>query len=239
MLPCLRLILLPNGVPVDPDRELARRWLTEELERPGYQLQESWTSRALGWIMRQLPDVQLPGTLPGWASVMLLVLVLVAVAAVLAFASRDRWRKQRLSPVRAPGSVLEEVGLSARAYLDRAQAALTSGDHDRALIDGYRAIAAGAVERTLLDDRPGRTAHEVALGLGPSFPGEQVALAEAGTSFDAVRYGDHRAQAHSAQSVLDLEARLRGTKPVLPPTGGQPAIGDQTAYRSPSAGGPA
>lgn len=201
--------------PLDPDRDEARRLFQEELARGDYQLQESWVSRAWRWFTDLFSGLGGVGPLPGWVTWALLALVLVAVLAVLAFASRDRWRTGRLAQRVSPGAVLERPARSAAEHRQEATAALGSGDHDRAVLEAYRAVAVGAVERTLLDDRPGRTAHELAVGLAPVFPDQADALLAAADAFDAVRYGDHRATADQARPVVDLDARLDATRPAL------------------------
>ncbi|MGO0576604.1 DUF4129 domain-containing protein [Ornithinimicrobium panacihumi] len=204
-------------VPVDPDRDQARTWLEEELARPGYTTERSLVSRVLEWIGDRLPSLDLPGQLPAWTAWVALAVVLVAALAVIAFGTRDRWRKASLADRRAsPGAVLEEE-LTARDYRDRARSAMAAGDLDAALVDSYRAVAAGAVERTLLDDRPGRTAHEVALDLAAPFPAFAAELGVAGDRFDAVRYGDHHATAAQARDMAELEARLAAERPVTAP----------------------
>jgi hypothetical protein len=204
-----------TGPPLDPDRDQARRLLEEELTRGDYQLQESWVSRAWSWFTDLFSGFSGVGPLPGWVTWVLLVLVLVAVLAVLAFATRDRWRTGRLARRGAPGAVLEGPARAAAEHRQEATAALAAGDHDRALLEAYRATAAGAVERTLLDDRPGRTANELATGLAPVFPDIRQELLAAADAFDAVRYGDHRATPEQARHVVDLDARVHAARPVL------------------------
>lgn len=201
--------------PLDPDRDEARRLLEEELGRPGYDLQESWLRRAIGWILDRLPSLDLDASLPPWAAWAGLAVLLVAAAAVAAFATRDRWRKQALKNRPQTGAVLEGPGLTAPEHRARAREALAAGDPDRAVVEGYRALAVSAIERTLLDDRPGRTAHEVALSLAPIFPGEGSPLARAADLFDAVRYGDQHVDRSAATEVLELEQRLLSARPAL------------------------
>ncbi|WP_131105345.1 DUF4129 domain-containing protein [Ornithinimicrobium sufpigmenti] len=204
--------------PLDPDRDEARRLFQDELARGDYQLQESWVSRAWRWFTDLFSGFGGLGPLPGWVTWVLLALVLVAVLAVLAFATRDRWRTARLSGHGAPGAVLEGPARAASEHRQEAAAALGAGDHDRAVLEAYRAVAAGAVERTFLDDRPGRTAHELATGLAPVFPDARDELLTAADAFDAVRYGDHRATAEQARQVVDLDARLDAARPALAET---------------------
>jgi hypothetical protein len=204
---------------VDPDRDQARRWLEEELSGPDYQVRESVVLRVWRWITDHLPSLDLAGELPGWAAWALLGVVLLAAAAVVAFAARDRWRRGVLSSTAARGAVLEEAGVTAAEYRRRAAAAAAAGDHGAALLDAYRAIAAGAVERALVDDRRGRTAHEVSVELAPVFPDEAQALAVAADRFDAVRYGGVKPDAGQAAEVTRLDRRIAATRPVLAATG--------------------
>ena len=204
---------------LDPDRDQARRLLQEELDRGDYQLQESWAARAWRWFTDLFSGWGGAGPLPGWVTWALLALVVVAVLAVLAFASRDRWRTGRLAARGAPGAVLEGPARAAAEHRAEAARALATGDHDLVVLEAYRAVAVGAVERTLLDDRPGRTAHELATGLGPVFTHEAVELLSAADAFDAVRYGDHRASPEQARQVVDLDSRLGSARPALSEAG--------------------
>lgn len=201
--------------PVDPGRDEARRWLTDELSRPEYAVQESWVGRAVRWLRERIPDPDLPGRLPEWASWAALVLVVVAVLAVLAFATRDRWRRAGLSAAPPGGSVFDDERLTASAYRDRARAALRAGDHAAAVLHAYRAVVAGAGERRLLDAAPGRTAHEVAVALAPLFPDAAADLTRAADRFDAVRYGARPATAGQAEQILALDERLSASRPAL------------------------
>lgn len=201
---------------VDPDRDEARRWLEDELRGADYQVRESLVLRAWRWVTDRLPTLDLPGQLPSWAAWALLGVVLLAAAAVVLFAARDRWRRGSMTVLPGRGAVLEEAGVSASGYRRRAASAQAAGDHDAALLDAYRAIAAGAVERALADDRPGRTAHEVSVVLAPAFPNLAASLSEAADAFDSVRYGSAHAGARRAAAVVELERRLADTPPVLP-----------------------
>lgn len=189
--------------------------LEDELARGDYQLTESLVSRIWRWFSGLFDGLSLPGQLPPWATWVVLGAVLLAVVAVLAFAARDRWRTGRLTEHRPTGAVLEGPRRSAAAHRADARRALEAGDHDTAVLEGYRSLAAGAIERTLLEDRPGSTAHEVGTGLAPVFPAEAPALLRAADHFDAVRYGDHRADADQARHVLGVDERLAAARPEL------------------------
>lgn len=209
--------MVTTGVPVDPDREEARRLLEDELRDPSYQLHESLVVRAWRWVNDHLPALDLPARLPPWTAWAVLGGVLLVALAVVLFAARDRWRRGGADD-RGRGGVLDEVGTSAADYRRRAQRAMTAGDHRAALLDAYRAVAAGAAERALLDDRPGRTAHEVAVSLAPVLPEEADALARAADRFDAVRYGGAATGAEEARRMLELDRCVAAARPVV--TGG-------------------
>lgn len=203
------------GVPVDPDRDQARQWLQSELDRPGYSVERSFVSRVWEWITGHLPSLDLPGTLPPWAAWAALALILLAGLAVITFVSRDRWRRASLSLQPATGAVLEEEGLRATDYRARAVAALLAGQPGAALVDAYRALTASSIERSLLDDRPGRTAHEVAVDLSSVFPDAALDLARAAEHFDEVRYGAHDASREQASAVLALEEQISRSRPAF------------------------
>ncbi|MFB9731132.1 DUF4129 domain-containing protein [Ornithinimicrobium kibberense] len=192
----------------DPGRDEARRWLEEELASGGYRVRESVVERVLDRLAELLPSPGLTGTLPGWASWVVLAAVLVAVLAVLTRAARDRRRQAVLGRRTADGAVLPDRPLTAAAYRERAARALAAGESDTALLDAYRAVAAEADGRGWLPDRPGRTAHELAAELGARAPALAGDLAEAADRFDAVRYGAAHVAADQARAVLDLGLRL-------------------------------
>jgi hypothetical protein len=197
---------------LDPDREEARELLIRELTRAEYNRPESFVMRAMEWLTERLDGLieVLPGS-TGLSSLILgLVLALVVVAIV--FVLRGSTRSRRLQD-RGAGLVLEEPGLTAEDYRARADAAARSGDWDRVLLDSYRAIAAATEERTLLDELPGTTAHEIAVGLALPFPDHAGALAAAAHRVEAVRYGGAHATQPEAERVRELDRLLSRTRP--------------------------
>ena len=142
---------------------------------------------------------------------MVAVLLAVVALVVLRVVRPEAVTRGRASAVAA----VDDEGLSAADYRDRARASTALGDWDAVLLDGYRAMAASAVERTLLTELPGRTAHEVALALAPVFPDHADALASAASSFDDVRYGHRRTTKAQAMATTELDTELLRTKPRL------------------------
>jgi hypothetical protein len=198
--------------PLDPTSAQAREWLEAELRKGSYHESPGLLQRLWDWLSDVLLSTTTGGSLPWW-TVWLAVLVGVGVVALLV--ARSVRAERRMRGPRDRG-VLEGPVRPASEHRAAARAALADGDADTAVLEGYRAIARSAVERTLLDDLPGRTAHEVSVDLGPAFPVHTAALASAADAFDAVRYGRRSASVDTARAVLALDDDLSRARPVLP-----------------------
>lgn len=196
---------------LDPDRDEARELLQRELVKPDYNRPESLLQKGLNWLLERLSD--LIQIMPGSNGLSMLLLGVILTLAVLAifFAVRGSRRTRRLTD--RIGPVLAEVGLSARDYRARATAAAREGRWDDVLLDSYRAISAATDERALLDELPGTTAHEIALGLRGPFPDHAESLLAAANAFDGVCYGDQRASQQEAEQVRELDKTLASTRP--------------------------
>lgn len=198
--------------PLDPSSAEARNWLVEELSKPAYRTEPTSVERFWDWLTRLLGGSEVASGPPAWV----VPVVVLALLGVLALILVRTLRGSARAPGAGTGTVLEEKGVSAAAYRARAEQAGQRGDWDRALLDGFRAISAASVERTLVGDAPGRTAHEVALALAPVFPSYAGQLRSAADAFDAVRYGRRPARPEAARAVLGLDADLARSRPVLP-----------------------
>ncbi|MBM6402898.1 DUF4129 domain-containing protein [Phycicoccus sp. CSK15P-2] len=194
----------PLDAPLDPSSDDARRWLADELTSGRYQSQPGLLDRLREWL-QQLLESGPSGELPSVVLPIAIGLVLAAVAAVLAVVLRRE--VGRTGPGDRSGE-LDVPDVPADTLRRQARDALAAGDWDTAVLDGLRAVARRAVERVVLDDAPGRTAHEVAVALTAPFPDEQPALLAAADAFDAVRYGDRRATEEQARELLGLDDRL-------------------------------
>ncbi|GGB83957.1 DUF4129 domain-containing protein [Knoellia flava] len=196
--------------PLDPTRSEGRRLLEQELSKPRYAVEPSLWDRFREWLLGLL-DTTGPG-LPSWvfALVVLVVIAVLALAAVLLLRPEARGRRSATDR-----GVLDERGVDATAYRSRANDALRQGNWDAVVLDGYRALVAAAVERTVLDELPGRTAHEASVALSRAFPNEGEALRAGADRFDAVRYGHGRACEAEAREVLALDERLTRARPRL------------------------
>lgn len=202
---------LLDAPPLDPSRAEGRRWLEDELAKARYDVTPSLWDRFVAWLLG-LFDTTGPG-LPSWVFALVLLVALAVIALVVVLLLRPEARARRSGD---HGSVLDDRGVDATAYRVRARRAVSDGDWETALLDSYRAIVASGVERTILDDLPGRTAHEASVELSRAFPAEYAGLRRAADRFDAVRYGHDPAGEADAREVLALDERLGRTRPELP-----------------------
>lgn len=197
----------------DPDADEARNLLQRELSQPEYNRPGGWISRLLGWLDERLNDLLsvVPGS--GWLSVLVVILVVAIVIVAIVFAARHRLRETSLSR-NFGGTVLDDELLTAAQYRDRARGAAAAEDWDSCLLDFFRALTASAGERTLLDDAPTRTAHEVADQLALAFADRADSLRSSADAFDRVRYGQIACTQPDAERVRDLDRALEKARPV-------------------------
>jgi hypothetical protein len=201
-----------DGPPLDPSSPEARQWVLDELAKGRYTTEPSPWQRFVEWLQHLLAGQPGAGLVPAWGAALVVLVVLAVVALVVI----RLLRAEPSTPGGRPrGAVVDDEGLSAADYRARAAGARARGDWDAVLLDSYRALAASAVERTLLTDLPGRTAHEVALALESVFPTQAESLAASALEFDAVRYGHRRTTQAQADAAADLDATLRTTRPTL------------------------
>ena len=78
------------------------------------------------------------------------------------------------------------------------------------------------LERTLVAERPGATAHEVSLELARAFPDHRPTLHDASDTFDAVRYGGRLPDRTAVEAIRDLDRALSGTRPLRSATRTRP-----------------
>ena len=203
--------LLPGTAmrgPLHPDADTAREWLRQELLRREYR--PNLVQRMQDWFQELLGKANGTGSLGGLSDTLLLGLT-VLVALLLVFVL-SRLRRSAGAD-RAPEAVFGDVRRTAAEHRRLARAAYDTGAWDDAVVEGMRALAAGLVERQLVDDVPAATAHEVTSLAAPRFPPYADRLKSAATAFDETRYGDHRATRERANAMLDLESALTGASP--------------------------
>lgn len=203
------LAQLVAGVPVDPDAETAQRWATEELLDPVYHQQRSLLARLLDWIAELLAGLRTPAAFDPFA-VLAVVGVLVAVVVVAFLVAGP----VRLSRRRAGDrSVLaDDDARTSDQIRAAADAAALAGDWSLAVLERFRAIVRGLEERTVLDERAARTAHEAALAAAGRLPSLGSELVAAGRTFDDVAYGDEPATQQDEIRLRGLDARVQDAR---------------------------
>lgn len=203
--------MIPSKIPLDPGNDQARQWLADELAKgryvPGFDV---W-----GWLERMLSRLQVTQvggvSLPGWV-VPLVATVVVVTALILVLRAGDSELRRR---PRKSGSFVDDATLTAADYRRLSAEAEAAGDWNVVALQSFRAFAVSAVERALLEERPGRTAHEAVVDLRQVFPSHRERMDDAAEVFDLVRYGDGTATRESALAVRELDDELRRTRPVL------------------------
>ncbi len=204
---------LAADVPVDPDAATAQRWARDELLDPVYHQRPSLLSRILQWISEQLSGIQTPGAFTPVALVAVVVLIVAVVAIAFAVNGPVR-RARRLASER---SVLDADDARTSDQIRRAaDAAASAQDWNLAIIERFRALVRGLEERTVLDERAARTAHEAADAAASRFPDLGGDLVAAGRLFDAVAYGHETAGPDADGRLRELDRRTRAARPTTP-----------------------
>ncbi|WP_456788018.1 DUF4129 domain-containing protein [Cellulomonas sp. P5_C5] len=197
------------GIPVDPDAATARRWATEELLDPVYHEQGSLLGRLVDWLAELLSGLRTPAALDPFA-VLAVAGVIVGIV-VVAFLVAGPVRGSRRG--RPDRSVLADDDSRTSAQIRAAaDAAAATGDWTVAVLERFRAIVRGLEERTILDERAARTAHEAALAAAARLPALAAELVAAGRTFDDVAYGDVPATAQDEARLRELDSRVQDTR---------------------------
>lgn len=177
--------------PIDITRDDAAREAAKELAKPAYgQAGDNVISRVINQVMTWITDLlsNLTGQSPsGNTGVLMLAgLILLVVIVVL-------WRAGVLRTTRGTKSQVVFEGdrrQNASEYRAQAEAEATSGDYTAAVRSRFRACIAELTERTVLDERPGRTAYEAVADAGRVVPALRDPLQPAALVFTEVVYGN-------------------------------------------------
>ncbi|WP_066582624.1 DUF4129 domain-containing protein [Cellulomonas timonensis] len=200
-----------SDVPVQPGADDARALLEQELADPVYHRGPSLLQRILDWLAGLFGDApQL--ALPPRAAVLIVVAVLVVVAAVALWIAGPVRRARHGSAHRAV--LADDEGRSAAELRAAADAAAAQGVWDAAVADRFRAVVRALEERALLDERPGRTAHEVVAVAVRRLPARAEDLQAAGRLFDDVVYGGVRAREQDDVWLRAVDARVAAERPL-------------------------
>jgi hypothetical protein len=193
--------------PLDPSPDDARSLLRRELVHPEYH-ERDVLQQVLGWIDRLVNSAVDAASrtppLSTFAAMVAFLLLALGLGWLLSRARRTA-RAARDRSLLPPGRTVTAADLRTRA-----ERALAEGRAEDAVVDGFRALAVRQVERGLVDDRPGATAHEVAAAVGAAHPDQRPLVDGTAALFDAVRYGARPASAAQARAVLELDDALAG-----------------------------
>lgn len=210
--------------PVDVGREEAARAAREELSKGIYHRDEPGViSRVLGWVLDQAERLlaAVAAHSPGgvWGLLALVALLVIAVVVV-------RWRIGALarSATQQAAPVFSGRTLTAAEHRAAADAAAARGDADTACRERFRALVRELEERTVLDERPGRTADEVAAEVAVLTPAAAEVLRTAARVFDEVTYGGRRATPDNDAAIRLADEAVRQIRAGQPVGQGREAL---------------
>ncbi|MEV6441798.1 DUF4129 domain-containing protein [Amycolatopsis sp. NPDC051716] len=200
-------------VPVDIDRDAARRAAEQELSDPKYRDARPGFLQQIGqWLGEQLEKLlnslssDVPGGIFGVVLVVALLIVLVVVI-------RLRTGKMAGS-ARADRVVFGGQRKNAADYRRAAEEAAAAGRFGDAVRDRFRAVVRALEERALLDSRSGRTADEAAAEAGLLLPNVAEQLRQGARLFDDVHYGGREGTEAAYRTLTELDERCRRERPV-------------------------
>jgi hypothetical protein len=196
---------------LSPTPAQARSWLTQELHSSDYH--GAWLDSLGRWISDLMAKILQDASHVAGLSSAIAVLIALAVITVLVWVLPKVRRERVVAPTDM--AVLADQRITPGQYRDLAAQALREGRYDDAVLEAFRAIAKDMSDRGVIDDAPGRTAHEVSLALTSPFPDHADRLVRAANLFDSVRYGQRRPSPSQAGQVRDLDAELARTRPLL------------------------
>ncbi|MGH3460520.1 MAG: DUF4129 domain-containing protein [Kribbellaceae bacterium] len=211
------MILLPLEPPIDIGRDEAAEEARRELAKGAYdRTGESLFARAIDAVLQWIADlfdevaIRAPGG--NWGA--LIIVGLIGLIMVVVF-----WRAGVLRTTKsAAGAVFDSERVrTAKQYRAEAEQAAAAGEYAAAVRDRFRACAAELAERTIIDDRAGRTAHEVAQDAIAALPALREPLGPAAQVFNEVVYGNRPAgpQQYAVVTAADEAARTVSTRSLV------------------------
>ncbi|MFD7308964.1 DUF4129 domain-containing protein [Promicromonospora sp. NPDC059942] len=206
-------------LPVVPDRDTAREWLTSELQRPEYAERESLLSRVIRWVMDWLSGIDWPDTAMSGPQlgIGLAIVAVVVLAIAWLIAGPVRLGRDRAGKAEVLDADDARTAAQMRAAAD---AAAASGDWRTAAAERFRAVVRSLEERVVIEPRPGRTAQEAAGDAGERLPGQAAGLRSGADLFDGVEYGDRVATAADDAALRELDAQVTAARPTAVPATG-------------------
>jgi hypothetical protein len=176
--------------PVDIGRDEAAAEAAKELSKAAYQQSgDSLIEQAIGKVIEWIADLMasLTGSSPtGQAGLFMLIGLIVLIVMVVL------WRAGVLRTSHREKQVVFDTARprSAAEYRAQSEQEAAAGDYAHAIRSRFRACVAELAERTILDERAGRTAYEVVADAGRIVPSLRDALQPAALAFTEVVYGN-------------------------------------------------
>lgn len=211
------LLLVTAEPPIDIGRDEAAEEAARELSKGMYNHSgDNLIGRAMDAFFRWIQDLFNEATLhaPGGSWGVVALLGLIALMVVVVF-----WRAGALRTTRSARRDVfgSEPVKTARQYRSEAEAAAGAGQFAVAVRARFRACAAELAERTILDDRAGRTAQEVAEDAARAVPALREPLQPAAYVFNEVVYGNRPAgpDRYAVVAAADDAARTVSTKALV------------------------
>ncbi len=199
-------------VPVQPDGDTARRWVTDELAKAVYHQQPSLLERLWTWLTEQLQRfLAAAGGVDGRPALLTIgtVIAVIVVVSVLVAGPVQRARSAR----RGSAEVFGDDTRSAAELLASADRYAADGRWGPAVLDRFRALLRALEDRVVLEPRPGRTADEGAREAGARLAACAVELLAAARLFDDVCYGEARPDADDDAWLRQVSAQVAATRP--------------------------
>lgn len=203
-----------RDVPLTPSADDARAWAEAELSKAIYNDQPTLLEQLLNWLQELWESLMSWNEGVGPVVLPLVVLAVVGLIVAAALLIGGPVRRRRLRQRAASTVVLDGDERSAKELRAAAEAAAAAGDFSLAVLERFRAIVRSLDERVVLEDRPGRTAHEAATEAGLGLPDCAQGLLGASQTFDAVCYGDLHATREHYDRVVAVDEQAATARPV-------------------------
>ena len=201
--------------PVDIGRDQAAAEAAKELSKAAYRESGgSLIERAIGKVLDWIADLldSLTGTSPnGHAGLAMLIgLVVLIIVVVL-------WRAGVLRTSHKVSQAVFDTAKprTAAEYRAQSEQEAASGDYALAVRSRFRACVAELTERTILDERPGRTAYEVVADAGQAVPALREPLQPAALAFTEVVYGNRPGTPERYAVVVAADNAARTAKALV------------------------
>jgi hypothetical protein len=200
-------------LPVVPDRDTAREWLSSELQKPEYAERESLLTRLINWVQDWLDGIEWPDASMSGPQLGIAVVVIVVVVLAWLVAGPVRLGRERAGSAEVLDADDVRTAAKMRAAADAAAAA---GDWRTAAVERFRAVVRSLEERVIIEPRPGRTAQEAAADAGERLVAQAAGLRSGADLFDGVEYGDRVATAQDDAALRALDAEVTAARPEVP-----------------------